>query len=78
MTGRDLILYILANGLEDELVFEDGKFIGFVTIGEAAEKLGVGIATVSVWISQKRLESAVVGDTIYISASSLESFKKGE
>lgn len=78
MTGRDLILYILANGLEDKPVFEDGKFIGFVTIGEAAEKLGVGIATVSVWISQKRLESAVVGDTIYIPVSSLESFKKGE
>ena len=78
MTGRDLILYILANGLEDEPVFEDGKFIGFVTIGEAAEKLGVGIATVSVWISQKRLEGAVVGDTIYIPATSLESFKKGE
>ena len=78
MTGRDLILYILANGLEDKPVFEDGKFIGFVTIGEAAEKLEVGIATVSVWISQKRLESAVVGNAIYIPVSSLESFKKGE
>lgn len=48
MTGRDLIIYILANGLEDEEVFQDGKFIGFVTAGEAAAKLGVGVATIYV------------------------------
>lgn len=35
MTGRDLILYILMNNLEDEPVFEEGKFIGFVTDVEA-------------------------------------------
>lgn len=78
MTGRELILYILANGLEDEPVFSDGKFIGFVTISEAASELGVGVATVSVWISQKRLNGVIVGENIYIPVTSLNSFKREE
>ena len=45
VTGRDLILYILSNNLEDEEVFKDGKLIGFLTAWEAAEKMNVGIAT---------------------------------
>lgn len=68
MTGRDLIIYILANNLEDELVFKDGKFIGFVTVGEVAVEMNVGAATVLTWANQGRLQCIVVGDTIYISA----------
>ena len=68
MTGRELIMHILANGLEDEPVFKDGRFIGFVTIGEAAAKLNVGVATIYVWIHQGRLEGVPIGDTIYLPA----------
>lgn len=68
MTGRDLIIYILTNHLEDELVFKDGKFIGFVTAGEAAEKMDVGLATILAWIGQERLNCVVVGDTVFIPA----------
>lgn len=68
MTGRELILYILSNGLEDEQVFENGKFIGFITAGEAAAKMNVGIMTVHVWVSQKKLYGIMVGDTLYIPA----------
>ena len=39
MTGRELILYILSNGLENEPVFKDGKFIGFMTEEEARESI---------------------------------------
>ena len=46
MTGRDLIIYILQNNLEDEEIFKDGKFIGFVTLNEAAVRLNVGVETV--------------------------------
>ena len=56
MTGRDLILYILSNGLENEPVFKNGKFIGFITDAEAAEKLDVGVATVWAWVAQGRLD----------------------
>ena len=55
MKGRDLILYILANGLEDEPVFENGRLLGFMTLDEAALKFEVGAATVRVWINEGML-----------------------
>lgn len=69
MTGRDLIVYILANGLEDEPAFQNGKFIGFITASEAAKKLNVGVATIYVWTHQKKLDGVIVGDTLYIPAN---------
>ena len=68
MTGRDLILYILANNLEDKPVFENGKFIGFATVGDVAVKTNVGLATVHTWIHQGRLDSVAVREGIYIPA----------
>lgn len=49
MTGRDLIIYILENGLEDKPVFEDGKLIGFKSLVEVAAEVGVGVETVRAW-----------------------------
>ena len=69
MTGRDLILYILSNGLEDEPVFKDGKFIGFATLFDVAEKNNVGLATVTTWIHQGKLNSVVVNEGVYIPAN---------
>jgi hypothetical protein len=69
MTGRDLIVYILANNLENEPIFKDGKFIGFLTAGEAAAKMNVGVATIYVWVSQKLIDGALIGDTLYIPAN---------
>ena len=66
MTGRDLIIYILANGLENEPVFKNGKFIGFVTPSDVAVKNKVGLATVHAWIHQDRLDSVIVNEGIYI------------
>lgn len=68
MTGRDLIIYILKNGLENEPVFNNDKFIGFITAGEAAAKLEVGVATIFAWISQGRLDGVQIGDVVYIPA----------
>lgn len=69
MTGRDLIMYILANGLEDEPVIKNGRFIGFVTPTEVAVKTHVGLATVHAWMQQGRLESSAVMEGIYIPAN---------
>lgn len=66
MTGRDLILYILANGLEDEPVFKDGTFIGFETIEAVAARSKVGIATVQTWIQTGHVKTFKIGDVIYI------------
>ena len=69
MTGRELILYILENGLENEPVFKDGKFIGFITAGEAAARLNVGVATVYVLVTQRKLDGVIINDTLYIPAN---------
>lgn len=70
MKGRDLILYILANGLENEPVFENGRLLGFMTLGEAATKFEVGPATVRVWVNEGMLYGIKMGEEIYIPADS--------
>lgn len=66
MVGRDLIVYILENNLENEQVFKDGKILGLMTVGEYAEKHNVGVATVLTWINQGCMEYIIVGNTIFI------------
>lgn len=66
MTGRDLIIYILENNLEDEPIFKDGRIPGFISLGEAAEKMNVGLATVLALINQNRLNYIVIGNSLYI------------
>ena len=45
MTGRELIMYILENHLEDEPVFQNGTFVGYVSDVKFAEILGVGVGS---------------------------------
>lgn len=65
MTGRDLIIYILQNNLEDEVVLKDGLFVGFMDEYEAATKFGVGVETIRVWHSLKMLDGFQFGDKLY-------------
>lgn len=74
MTGRELIVYILENHLEDEPVFKDGTFVGFIPVNEAAAKMGVGSATIFALTGQEKLDYIVVGGKHYIS----DIKKKGE
>lgn len=64
MTGRELIIYILTNGLEDDQVFVNGRFIGFLTISEAAQRLGYGIETVKAMIEYGAIKNVNDGDLI--------------
>lgn len=66
MKGRDLIIYILQNDLEDEEIFKDGKFIGTLTDFEVAVKLGVGVSTVKALFEMQKLPGVKIGETIYI------------
>lgn len=68
MTGRDLIIYILANGLEDEPVVKDGSFIGFMTVEKFAVLNEVGTETVRAWIDMGLVKSVKVGDVYYVLA----------
>lgn len=66
MTGRELIMYILQNGLEDENIFENNKLIAHLTVEEFAVKYGVGRATVYAWIWERRIEPLLIGTRYYI------------
>ncbi len=65
MTGKELILYILQNNLENTVVLEDGFFVGFMNEEEAALKFGVGVATIRAWYSCKWLKGTKIGDSLY-------------
>lgn len=65
MTGRDLIIYIMQNNLEDEVVLKDGFFVGFMDENEAAAKFDVGVETIRVWYSLRMLDGIRVGKKLY-------------
>lgn len=66
MTGRDLIIYILKNNLENEPIFKDGKFLGFLSLTEFAEKWDVGEETVRLWVNLGYVDAVLIYDEIYI------------
>lgn len=69
ITGRDLILYILQNNLEDEPVFEDGMLLGFMNEMEAAVKFGVGVSTIRAWVYKELLPAMRIGEVLFIPAN---------
>ena len=73
MTGKELIMYILQNGLEDEPVFKNGEFIGFVSEMEFAKRMNVGVATVQTWIRMGIVDAVKIGKVRYIPANQLTS-----
>ena len=76
MTGRELIMYILENHLEDEPVFQNGTFIGYVSDAKLAEMLGVGVATIHTWILLGRVKDAImIGDTMFVPAIYINTLK---
>ena len=66
MTGRELIIFILVHHLEDKVLFEDGKIPGYLTVGEAAIKIGTGVETVKALYKRGALKGFKLGDTIFI------------
>lgn len=65
MTGKELILYILQNNLEDEIVIKDGMFIWLMSEDEAAAKFNVGVSTIRTWYTCKMLNGTKIGDHLY-------------
>lgn len=65
MTGKELILYILQNDLEDVVVIKDGIFVGFMNEEEAAVRFDVGIANIRAWYTCGMLDGTKIGDHLY-------------
>ena len=69
MTGRDLIIYILQNGLEDDEIIKDGSILGLMSCVEAAIKFDVSDVTVKTWVKIGMLQGYKIGNEIYIPAN---------
>lgn len=61
MTGRDLIVFIMQNELEDSVMFE------LMNETEAAAKFDVGVATIRVWYEYGYITGGFdIGGTLYL------------
>lgn len=70
MTGREVILHIIENKLEDRELFDAvGKPFGMMTPEEAAEKFDVQPAMIFDWMQAGKLRSFLIGDSYYIPES---------
>lgn len=65
MTGKELILYILQNNLENTIVLDGCFFVGFMTEEETAVKFNVGTETIRAWYACKMLDGTKIGDSLY-------------
>ena len=63
MTGRELIMFILVNNLEDTKLSLNDFVLSTV---EAAQKFNVGLATIRTWVLEEKINSVVIGDEVYI------------
>lgn len=66
MKGRDLIIYILENHLEDVDVLSDLKNLGLYSVEEVAALNNVGKATVETWCNLGRFKYVTIDGRIYI------------
>ena len=71
MTGRDLIIFILENNLENSEInpFE------YIPIEEFATMYGVGIETVKAWIRLGEIYSVEIGGKCYVYYSKIKANK---
>lgn len=67
MTGRELIMWILVNKLEDSELLKDGEVYGFTSIEKAAAELEFGPASVQAMMLAEGMSPHIIGDKMYIS-----------
>lgn len=77
MTGRDLIIYILKNNLEDAELFTstDSLLPFFVTVDERAVEWVTGKATLKALIEIGKLKGIKMGDQYFILATEKNPFE---
>lgn len=75
MTGRDLIIYILENGLEDKKVLDGGKILGFETLYGLAEKKDVGVETIFALCKMHDVPTVLINNRVCIPVFAIEQFR---
>lgn len=76
MTGRDLIIYILENHLEDVEIFNDETKPFLVPLDKAAVKLGCGLAGVKALLSIGKIKGIRLNGKYYIFSTEIERAKR--
>lgn len=66
ITGKELIMYILQNNLENKPISFKNDFLNLLPEKEAALKFGVGLATIRAWYECDIIDGIKVGDKIFI------------
>ena len=61
MTGRELVIHILSNGLEEEDISDL-----FLTEDEAAVRLNVGVATIKAWSELGLIQCININGKTYV------------
>lgn len=78
MTGRDLILFILENNLENEEVIKDGVFMWLMSEDEAAIKFNVGVSTIRVYNTLGMLDGIEIKGKLYFLRNAKDPAKKDD
>lgn len=75
MNGRELVVLIMQNNLEEIDIFSE-DFLGALmpTVESVAARFNVGVATVEVWLEDDCLEGVVFDGVTYIFPDSLKKF----
>ena len=67
LTGREIIIFILENELEDvDVIDQDGNLAGFLSIEKAAVKFNVGVETVKAWAKLGKIKNICFNGEFYI------------
>ena len=76
MTGRQLIIFILENNLENIEIVDAGKLKGVMTLDKAAVKWDTGVHTLKALFSMGKIPGIEIDGTIYIYEWAENPFKK--
>ena len=75
MTGRDLIIYILENGLEDKEVLDGDEILGFETLYGLAEKKDTGVETIFALCKMHDVPTVLINNKVCIPVFAIEQFQ---
>ena len=67
----------MENNLENEPLFKDGCFLGFITASEFASKWDVGEETVRAWFDLGCVDGLLIYDELYIPYNAKIKIPKG-
>lgn len=65
-TGRDLIIYILQNNLEDKPIATENSLLGFINIAEYAARNNMGISTAVAMFHLGKIPGFMIGSSIFV------------